>query len=90
LVVSKLVLSLHHEKQIKHTTMFKSKLQNKIIELWHISRTALSNVTSVPTRYERMTYVRDTLIKHNSDLIEGLSVKNIWFTIENTITVAPI
>ena len=74
----------------KTTTMFiKSNLQNAILELWHISRTALSNTEGVPSRYERMIYVRDNLSEHYKELIDGLTVKNVWLTIGECITVVP-
>lgn len=61
----------------------KTKLEKTIIELWHISRTALA--TKSQSRYDRMIYIKDELQKSYSTLIEGMSVKKIWLLIEDQI-----
>jgi len=58
------------------------QLKAKIIEYWHISRTALAGNCTVATRHDRMIYIRDTLKKHNADLISDLTTKKLWLTIE--------
>jgi hypothetical protein len=60
------------------------ELKNKITEYWHISRTALAGKGTVPTRHDRMIYIRDTLKQHNPELIENLSAKQLWLTISDT------
>jgi len=63
----------------------KTPLENAIIELWHISRTALAGMSSVPSRSDRMAYVKRELIRTYPLLIEGLSPKKLWFAIEDTL-----
>lgn len=63
------------------------QLKQTIISLWHISRTALAGMQSVPTRYDRMQYIKAELNNRHTDLIEGLSPKKVWFAIEDCITV---
>lgn len=60
-------------------------LENVIINLWHISRTALAGMPTVPTRWDRMIYIKSELIKNNPDLIIGLSNKKLWLFIEEAI-----
>ena len=60
-------------------------LQNKIIELWHISRTALAGKSYVPSRYDRMIYVKNELTNNNTELLNGLTGKRLWFFIEECI-----
>ena len=59
------------------------KLRNKIIDLWHISRTALA--TNDTGRHSRMIYIKNELINNNSDLVVGMTAKQIWFAIEDNI-----
>jgi hypothetical protein len=61
----------------------KDQLTLTIIELWHISRTALATQDS--GRHSRMTYVKNELIKSYPKLIEGLSNKKIWLEIESVV-----
>lgn len=61
----------------------KTQLENKIIELWHISRTALSGMSTVPTRYDRMLYIKKTLSEQHPELITGMFSKHVWFAIED-------
>jgi hypothetical protein len=58
-------------------------LENTIIELWHISRTALA--TQSCTRYDRMIYIKRSLIEFYPELIKGMSGKQIWFKIEDQL-----
>lgn len=60
-------------------------LQHTILDLWHISRTALAGGNSVPTRYDRMIYVKKELTARHADLVAGLTPKKIWLTIEETL-----
>ena len=67
------------------------ELKNKIIDYWHVSRTALAGMPTVPTRSDRIKYVMDTLKKHDADLIakfvEGSSIPNkkfYYFVLETT------
>jgi hypothetical protein len=67
--------------------MTNNELTNKIIELWHISRTALAGQSSVPSRYDRMVYVKKTLIEYNSGLLTHIGKgKHLWFAIEDAIS----
>lgn len=85
LELAKIVLYLLYQKT---TTMFiKSNLQNAIIELLHISRTALCGNCTVPTRYDKMVYIRDNLNAHYKELVEGIPAKQLWLSIEESIAV---
>jgi hypothetical protein len=63
----------------------KSELENKIIELWHISRTALC--TSDNGRGARFQYVMRELKQRDEykKLIEGMSNKKLMFLVEDTL-----
>ncbi len=54
-------------------------LSLKISEYWHISRVALSGKSC--GRYDRMVYVRDSLVKYSPALVEGMTSKEIWLRI---------
>lgn len=58
-------------------------LQNTIIELWHLSKTALAG--TVPTRHDRMSYIKRSLMEHYPSLVKDMSGKKIWFEIEYTL-----
>lgn len=60
------------------------KLKSAIIELWHISRTALAG--TVPSRYDRMIYIKKELNRTYPELINGISPKHVWFSIEEAIS----
>lgn len=60
------------------------KLKAVIIELWHLSKTALA--TGDTSRHSRMIYVKNTIQTHYRDLIVGLSNKELWLIIEETLT----
>lgn len=70
--------------------MQNTPLQNAIIELWLTSRTALAASENVPSRYDRMMYIKESLPKHFPTLVEGLTAKNIWLTIQDSITIVPV
>jgi hypothetical protein len=59
------------------------KLRNTIIDLWHISRIALA--TQDNGRHSRMTYVKTELLKTYPNLIKDMTIKQIWFAIEDAI-----
>lgn len=59
-------------------------LRNTIIELWHISRTALATQDS--GRHSRMTYVKTELLRSYPNLVAGMTNKAIWFEIEDSIS----
>jgi hypothetical protein len=61
----------------------KTQLDKTIIELWHISRTALAGQTS--SRYDRMIYIKSELLRTYPNLIQGMTNKSIWFKIEDNI-----
>jgi ATP-dependent helicase/DNAse subunit B len=61
----------------------KTELEKTIIELWHISKTALA--TKSQTKYDRMIYIKNELQKSYPSLIENMSSKKIWLLIENQI-----
>lgn len=66
----------------------KTELEKTIIELWHISRTALAGMPTVPTRHDRMSYIKRTLKEQYPALIASFKFdKHIWFEIEDTIRV---
>lgn len=65
-------------------------LKNIIIELWHISRTALANSEYPVTRYDRMIYIKNELIRSYSDKIGELKGKKLWFEIEEALSNTPI
>jgi hypothetical protein len=58
-------------------------LNKTIIDLWHISRTALANQDT--SRYSRMIYIKQELLRSYPALVEGMSNKQIWFAIEDAI-----
>lgn len=60
-------------------------LKETILNLWQISRTALAGNTNVPTRYERMQYVKKELLNSHAELISRLTPKHLWFAIEDAI-----
>ncbi len=64
--------------------MDKSNLELTIIELWHLSRVALARNPTVPSRHERMIYIKSELQRTYPDLITGLSPKRLWFKICDT------
>lgn len=59
-------------------------LRNKIIELWHISRTALAGQDI--GRHSRMIYVKNELLRTYATLVENMTNKAIWFEIEDCIS----
>lgn len=62
-------------------------LRNEILNLWHISRVALSGGNSVPSRYDRMIYIKKSLIENHADLIKNVGTgKHLWFAIEDAIS----
>lgn len=62
-------------------------LQAKIIELWHTSRIALAGQSSVPSRYDRMVYVKKAIIEHHKELTARVGTgKHLWFAIEDAIS----
>lgn len=65
----------------------KDRLTTKITELWHISRTALAGMTTVPSRWDRMQYVANELRRSYPALIKGMSSKIVWLEIEKAIEV---
>lgn len=65
----------------------KDKLEVTITDLWHISRTALAGISTVPTRYDRMIYVKNQLRDNHPELIDGMMSKHLWFKIEDCVTV---
>jgi len=58
-------------------------LNKAIIELWHISLTALA--THDNSRHSRMLYIKNELLKSYPNLVKGMSGKQIWFAIEEEI-----
>lgn len=61
-------------------------LEATILNLWQVSRIALAALPHVPTRYERMQYVKKELQANNKDLITHLTPKHLWFKIEDSIS----
>lgn len=59
-------------------------LRNKIIELWHISRTALAGQDT--GRHSRMIYVKNELLRTYPSLVANMSNKAIWLEIEYCIS----
>lgn len=63
--------------------LYKLHLDSLISNLWLISRTALSTQDS--SRHSRMIYIKRELINRYADKVEGMTGKQIWLHIENTI-----
>jgi hypothetical protein len=61
--------------------MTKDKLSQAINDLWYISRTALADQSDTG-RYARMIYIKNELIRSYPTLIEGMTIKQVWFKIE--------
>lgn len=67
--------------------MANNELTTKILELWHVSRTALAGQQSVPSRYDRIQYVKKPLVEYNSDMLTHIGKgKHLWFAIEEAIS----
>jgi hypothetical protein len=63
-------------------------LEAKILDLYQIARTALAAQPTVPTRYERMIYVKHALQNHHKEMIAHFRCsKDLWNLITATITV---
>ena len=60
-------------------------LNDIIIELWHISRTALAGKDC--GRYERMIYIKRELNRTYPNHIKGLNGKQVWFAIEEQTSI---
>lgn len=56
-------------------------LQDLIVDLWHISKTALAGGEFVPTRYDRMSYIKKTLLEKYPERCPK-SMKQLWLDIE--------
>ena len=65
----------------------KTLLQSKILELWHISRTALANQNIPISRYDRLLYIKNQLNKDNPELITMFSPKQLWLERSKTTLV---
>ena len=65
--------------------MIKNKLQQKISEYWHLSKTACQYPDN--GRWHRMQCVKKWLQEYDKELIESLTPKKLWFAIEDEITV---
>lgn len=61
----------------------RDRLSDTIIELWHISRTALA--TQDTSRHSRMIYIKNELARTYPKLIEGMGSKAVWFAIEDAL-----
>lgn len=59
------------------------KLTQTIIDLWHISRTALA--TQSHGTYERMLYIKNELTERYAEVCGELKGKRLWFFIEDTV-----
>ena len=59
----------------------KTKLDQTICDLWNISRTALAGKDC--KNYDRMQYVKTEIKRSYTELIEGMTNKQIWFAIED-------
>ncbi len=62
-----------------------TELKTRIVELFHLAKTALYNTDTIPTKYDRMIYVKKELIRSYPETIAGLSPKTIWFTIQDIL-----
>lgn len=66
--------------------MNKTPLQLAISELWQISRTALAGQYGVmPSRYDRMQYVKKELYRTYPSRIDGMNAKQVWIAIEEQV-----
>lgn len=59
-------------------------LEETIIDLWHISRTALSGKSQ--TRWDRIQYINFELNRTYPTLIKNYSYKKLWLYIEELTT----
>ena len=64
----------------------KSPLETRIIDLYHLARTALAGMPTVPSRYDRMIYVKKELLRSYPELIAGMGNKAVWFKIEEVLS----
>ena len=62
----------------------KTELENTIINLWHLSKTALCK-QEYCERWDRMLYIKKELYRTYPKLIEGMTNKQIWFKITDMI-----
>jgi hypothetical protein len=69
----------------------KTELEITISDLWHLSKTALAGMPTVPSRHDRMIYVKNELIRSYPHLITCFngSNKKLWFAIEDNTQVFP-
>lgn len=65
--------------------MNQTPFKKLVNELWNVSRTALAGSEYPVTRYDRLQYIKKEIIKMNPKCIEGLSPKNLWLDISETI-----
>lgn len=65
--------------------MTNATLVAAILELWHISRIALAGGDKVPSRHERMIYVKTELHRSYPALVKGMTPKKVWLTIEDAL-----
>ena len=73
-------LTIHEDDNVKPVEPARS-LQDMIVDLWHISKTALAGGEFVPTRYDRMNYIKKTLLEKYPERCPK-SPKQLWLDIE--------
>ena len=63
-------------------------LDQTITDLWHISRTALSGMSTIASRFDRMKYVANELQTRYPELITSFegSNKKLWFYLEEKLS----
>jgi hypothetical protein len=61
-----------------------TKLNTVILQLWVTSRVALSGL--LPTKYDRMVYIKRELVKHYPDLITAHTPKQLWVHIDECVS----
>lgn len=66
--------------------MTSTEINSAILNLWQISRTALAGNSNIPSRYDRMQYVKREMIANHYDLLTHIGTgKQLWLEIESSI-----
>lgn len=72
-------------------TLEKTDLELAIIDLWNVSRIALSTHPTVAKRYDRLLYVKNELRRSRPELVKDLTGKKLWFAVcDTTMSLVPL
>lgn len=55
-------------------------IRRELCDLYHIARTAMAD--RVPSRYDRMCYVKREYVKAHPEVLEQMSGKRLWLLID--------